>query len=329
MINQWLKGVSFENKLFCRILLIALLPTSLLFYLLYSYDLSWFIKVMLAFLLLAVIFYGAYSIKQQILNHFRASTNLLEAVISGDYSMRTNHQEGDGGLEELNRLLNKLADTLAEQCLTSKEKQILLHKVIAQIDVAIIAVNNVNCVSLMNPAAEKLFNCRFEEMENWPIKALGLHDVMSKECRKIVEFEIKEHKKKVFLHTDEYFEKGIRQQLIFITDIQKLLREEERQAWQKLLRVLSHEINNSLAPIASISETLLQLLSTPDALDKVNNELGDDLTEGLAVITERSNSLNQFIQRYQQLTKLPLPNKALFDVAKLMRAITLLFEDAT
>ena len=60
-------------------------------------------------------------------------------------------------------------------------------------------------------------------------------------CRKVVEFEIKEQKKKVYVHTDEYFEKGIRQQLIFVTDIEKILREEERQAWQKLLRVLSHE----------------------------------------------------------------------------------------
>jgi len=329
MFKQLLKRESFEYKLLYRVLFIALLPTSFLFYLLYSFDLSVFVKIMFGFFLLVIIFYGAFSIKQQVLNQFRSSTNLMEAMISGDFSMRAYQQGGSGGLEEFNHLLNNLAETLAEQCLTSKEKQILLHKVIVQIDVAIIAVDSASRISLMNPAAEKLFNCRFEEMQNWPLEALGLQEVLSKEYSKVVEFEIKEHKKRVYIHTDEYFEKGVRQQLIFITDIQKLLREEERQAWQKLLRVLSHEINNSLAPIASISETLSLLLSKSGALAKFAPEVDNDIKEGLAVITERSNSLNQFIQSYQQLTRLPLPDKTLFNILELMRATASLFDDVT
>ena len=105
----------------------------------------------------------------------------MEAVTSGDFSMRANQRSdggGGGGLEEFNHLLNGLAETLAEQCLISKEKQVLLHKVIAQIDVAIIAVDNSNCISLMNPAAEKLFNCRFDEVNKLAGKKRSvLHEV--------------------------------------------------------------------------------------------------------------------------------------------------------
>ncbi|MCJ8273068.1 MAG: PAS domain-containing protein, partial [Psychrosphaera sp.] len=223
-------------------------------------------KIILGFFVLVTVFYCAFLLRQQVLGQFRASTSLMEAMTSGDYSMRAPQQGFDGALDEFNQLLNALAQTLAEQNLISKERQILLGKVIVQIDVAIIAVNSNQCVTLMNPAAEKLFNCRCEEIQGGPIKTLGLQEMVSGECSKVVEFSVrdthlKEMTKKVYLRTDEYFEKGIRQKLIFITDIQDILREEERQAWQKLLRVLSHEINNTLAPISSISETLSELVS--------------------------------------------------------------------
>ena len=98
----------------------------------------------------------------------------------------------------------------------------------------------------------------------------------------------------------------------------------ERQAWQKLLRVLSHEINNSIAPIASIGETLSRMVEKQSS----GTELDNDLKEGLAVITERAQSLNVFIQRYQTLTKLPLPNKSLFNIAPLIQSVALLFSEA-
>ncbi|WP_252733996.1 ATP-binding protein [Pseudoalteromonas sp. C2R02] len=238
--------------------------------------------------------------------------------------MRAHLTKSNGALDQFNHLLNTLTQTLAEQSLITKEKHILLHKVITQIDVAIIAVDNSYNIALMNPAAEKLFNCRFEAMHGWPVKQLGLEKVLSGEYRQVVEFEIKEYKKKVYIHTDEYFEKGVKKRLIFITDIQDILRDEERQAWQKLLRVLSHEINNSLAPISSISDTLSLLLSK----NKSSSEFDDDLKDGLSVITERSHSLNEFIQSYQQLTQLPPPTKCLLDIRQLMSSIILLFDDA-
>ena len=158
-------------------------------------------------------------------------------------------------------------------------------------------------------------------MQGWPIKQLGLQQVLSEEFNAVAEFEIKQHKKKVLIRTDQYFEKGIQHQLIFITDVQNLLREEERQAWQKLLRVLSHEINNSIAPIASLGETLRKMVENRSD----DPELDNDLKEGLGVITERAHSLNIFIQHYQKLAKLPLPTKSQFDLEPLVQSVRMLF----
>ncbi len=326
--------ISFENQLLRIALFIGLLPTAFLSYALFSHELSIFLKIMLMFLLLVSIFYGAFLIRQKVVSQLRTSTNLITAMQGGDHSIRASHFEGDGALKEFNVVFNALSSALAEQELVNKEQQVLLNIVIKQIDVAIVAVNKSSHIILMNPAAEKLFSCRFDEVEGWPINTLGLEDVLTQKSRQVTEFEVKAHKKKVFIHTDEYLEQGERKKLIFITDIQKLLHEEERQAWQKLLRVLSHEINNSLTPIASLSDTLIRLIGSQKQIISVsstqnNDELFEDLEEGLAVISERAQSLNEFLLRYQEFSCLPKPDKSLFDIATLLKSMLLLFDNYT
>lgn len=341
-MKQTQRKTSFENQLLRIALLIGLLPTSLLFYALYTHELSIYLKVMLLFLLLVTVFYGAFLIRQKVINQFRTSANLLSAMQAGDHAIRASHLEREGALREFNHVFNGLSFALAEQQLISRERQILLDKITKQIDVAIVAVNKNSNIILMNPAAEKLFACRFDEVSGWPISTIGLQDVLTHEHRQVTEFEIKAHKKKVFIHTDEYLEQGDRHKLIFVTDIQKLLHEEERQAWQKLLRVLSHEINNSLTPIASLSDTLIGMIVNHQQVnqqqesqqtiinqDNTENtaELFEDLEEGLAVIAERAKSLNAFLLRYQEFSSLPKPEKTLFDLADLFKSLLLLFDN--
>ena len=203
-IQQDRVTTSFENQLLRIALLIGLLPTTLLFYTLYSHELSIYLKIMLMFLLLVSVIYGAFLIRQKVVSQFRTSANLITAMQAGDHAIRANHLEGEGALSEFNQVFNGLSAALAEQQLISRERQILLDKITQQIDVAIIAVNKNSNIILMNPAAEKLFACRFEEVAGWPISTIGLQDVLTNEHRKVTEFEIKAHKKKVFIHTDEY-----------------------------------------------------------------------------------------------------------------------------
>lgn len=336
MMLKW-RELLFEDKLLRVALIIALVPTFCFFTLLYFAEISLYVKILIVFFTLIGEIYGAFFIRTKVVSQLQTSTNLMEAMIAGDYSMRARAHNVDGALGEFSHLINSLAQTLTQHRLITREHQILLGKVTSQIDVAIIALNSEEKITLMNPAAEKLFQCRFEQRQGAPIKELGLQDVVqgAGAFRKVVEFELKPYKKKVYLHTDEYFDHGVKHQLIFITDIQHLLQEEERQAWQRLLRVLSHEINNSLAPIASISETLSKLVTQNAALQTENSEsndndsdLNENLTMGLDVIKERSHSLNAFIQQYQELYRLPKPNKTVFSIAELLNGCTGLFPDS-
>lgn len=318
------KSSAFEDSLAKYTLVAGLLPTIILAIALLYLDISIYPKVLLLGSLICIVVYCALYVRKRVVFQLRTSTNLLEAMAAGDFSMRAHNKKFKGALSEFNQLLSALTDMMAEQRLVTKEHQLLLDKVISQIDVAIIAVDSFNAISLMNPAAEKLFGREFSALEGWPIKKLGLENVLNGDFSQVFEFEVEKHPKKVYVHTDEFFEKGARHKLIFITDIQQLLRDEERNAWQRLLRVLSHEINNSLAPIASISETLEKQAKQRAG----DNEFAQDLSEGLEVISERANSLNQFILRYQQLTRLPKPQKTLIDIKLAIHQVVAMFQDA-
>lgn len=331
MVNYFKKTkIAFEDRL-VRIVLWGSLPATIiaLAFLLTS-ELSVYLRILLIFFVFVSVLYTAFIVRQQVIFQLRTSTNLVEAMIASDYSLRANNRDIEGALADFNDLLNGLADQLFEQSLITREQQILLTKITDQIDVAIVAIDHNKTISLMNPAAEALFRQRFDGLEGWPAKTLGLHAVVEEALgsgvRKVTEFEINQTKRKVYVRTDNYFASGKEQVLIFITDIQNLLREEERQAWQKLLRVLSHEINNSLAPIASISETLNQEVQNHLAPNEQHAYLHATLGEGLGVISERAHSLNHFIQDYRQLTHLPLPTKTLFEAREFFQKISQLFE---
>jgi nitrogen fixation/metabolism regulation signal transduction histidine kinase len=318
---------TFEDRLVKIALVGSMVPTVVSFFFIATSELSIYLRMLLIFVICVVVAYAAFIIRQQVIFQLRTSTNLVEAMTSGDYSLRANNKHVRGALSDFNQLLNKLAVSLSTQSLISRERQILLSKVTDQIDVAIVAADQHNNISLMNPAAERLFQKQFSSIQGWPIYNIGLQDVAKQSLNKVTEFEIDHAKRKVYVRTDTYFELGEKHCLIFITDIHHLLRDEERLAWQKLLRVLSHEINNSLTPIASISETLSQVTLQEANANRLSSQAKQNLSEGLAVITERAHSLNHFIQEYQQLSRLPLPNKTIFQLLPFTQQIVQLFDN--
>jgi len=317
------KRQSFEGLIVKLVAIACFTPSILLFYFLINSPISVYLKMLIIILVTVVVSYVCFVVYLKINHQFRTSTNLLEAIIVGDGSMRASSKITDGALAEFNQVLNGITQALNNQKQAVKEQQLLFAKVIEQIDVAIIATDNQDKIVLVNPSAEKLFSCRFDEVKSASISRLGLQHVGQQDVNKVVEFELKKYRKKVYLHTDEYLLGGQRHKLIFITDIQRLLRNEERQAWQRLVRVLSHEINNSLTPIASISESL-QLICEQD-LTLLDNQ--SDLKEGLLVISERAQSLNMFINSYHQLSTLPSPVKSLININKFIYSIIALYPD--
>ena len=119
------------------------------------------------------------------------------------------------------------------------------------------------------------------------------------------------------MRRSSFRERGVAHQLLVVADLSRPLREEELKAWQRIVRVLGHELNNSLAPIRSLAGSLVDLLARAPRPD----DWQDDMRRGLAVITARSESLGRFMDGYARLARLPPPSLRSLDVGSLVRRV--------
>jgi nitrogen fixation/metabolism regulation signal transduction histidine kinase len=264
-------------------------------------------------------------IHQKSAHQFRNLTNLLDAMIHEDYTLRARHSHGDVALNELVDSINALSTRLNKQRIETIESQRLLQMIIQHIDVAIIALNTRNEPVLMNPAAEKLLHITSDTLHLAPVKQieqlkhLGL---MASRESKVMPLTFGNQQGKFNIYVEEYREAGKPHKLLFITDVRTLLRSEELNAWQSLVRVFSHEINNSLAPISSISQTLKRSLKREKSITSSH----ENLLEGLSIIAQRSANLTNFVNSYKQISQLPEPKVQATSIAGLIDKISLLYK---
>jgi len=314
------KRIKFEHQLLKYLLVATLVPASLLFYTLWHYQASTNLMVLIFLVLFCLIGYCASTLFEKITYQFRTLSNLLEGMAHGDYSLRGRRYGVDDSLGQLVGQINDLAETLLEQSFKAHESQHLVRKIIQNIDVAIIAVDENEHIALLNPAAEKLLNVELSQVLHQPLDHIAQR-LLSANTEQVVELSFAKGKRKFKVIRDQYRENGQQHELFFVTDVNFLLRTHELQAWQNLVRVLSHEINNSLAPIASLANTL-QTISNKQELDA---NFSQNLSESLDIIAERAASLKTFINSYRQLTHLPEPKRIEINLQALFDKIIPLF----
>ncbi|MEW6990561.1 PAS domain-containing sensor histidine kinase [Colwelliaceae bacterium 6441] len=281
---------------------------------LWHIDYSNYAKTLLTTLLTLSVFGFAWLIKQQLKFQFQTLSNLVEAVRGGDYTLRGKQRAVDDPLAELTGQINLLSSSLSEQKIASEEAYRLLDKTIAHINVAIFAFDANQNIKLVNPAAGRLFACDFQQLFGQSAVKLSLSDFLAGEQSQLIEHTFPGGRGRWQIRLDNYQDKGIKGKLLFITDLKTVLREEELKAWKNLIKVISHEVNNSLYPIHSMSQTLNQIVTRQPLQD----DWQSDVSDGLAVIGERANNLTDFIKRYAKVAKLPRPNKQLFSMAQLL-----------
>lgn len=273
-----------------------------------------------------VMVYSHSKLHQKSAYQFRSLSNLLDAMVQGDYSLRARPSDGDEALNELVDSINSLSLRLNKQRIETTESQLLLTTVINHIDVAILALNENNELVLTNPAAKKLLQIPAELQEFDLTESFSQFDqiaAMNSGNSQVMSLSFANQQGKFNVHLEEYRENGKPQKLVFITDVSTMLRSEERNAWQALVRVISHEINNSLAPIASLSQSLRRLLARKEDLESHK----DYLIEGLSIISQRSNSLTEFVNSYKQIASLPEPKKQANSVLELVNKTVALYPD--
>ena len=262
----------------------------------------------------------AFALRDRVVRPLQTLSNLLAALLEGDYSIRSRGATTDDALGLAMLEVNALGETLREQRLGALEASALLRTVIKEIEVAIFAFDDELKLRLVNRAGERLLDVPAERMTGRTAEALGLAGMLTGEDQRIVDASFPGARGRWELRRSTFRQGGAPHQLLVLSDLSKTLREEELLAWQRLIRVLSHEINNSLAPIKSIAGSLMTALTrAPRAPDA-----DEDLQRGLGIIAGRSEALQRFMASYARLARLPAPRLAPLSVGDWVRRVVAL-----
>lgn len=247
-------------------------------------------------------------------------SNLLAALREEDFSFRARGRGGEDALSQVLYEVNTLAETLKHQRLGALEATGLLRSVMEEIDVAVFAFDEGEQLRLVNRAGEGLLGFAAERALGRTATDLGLGEALRGEAPRVMDAGFAGRPGRFEVRRSLFRQGGRPHHLLVLTNVSRALRDEERQAWQRLIRVIGHELNNSLAPIQSIAGSLETLLSRSPR----PSDFDDDLRRGLAVIASRSESLARFTEAYARLARLPAPSLAPVDVAELIRRVTVL-----
>src|SRR5437868_4784970 len=244
-----------------------------------------------------------FGVRSMVIRPLQTLANMHAALREGDFSLRARAAGEHDALSELMREINLLSSALREQKLGALEASALLNKVMAEIDVAIFAFDSDRRLRLINRAGERLLAQNIERLLGRTVSELGLAEGLEGPSAQTFEKIFPGGSGRWGVRRTSFRQGGIPHDLLVMADLSRALREEERQAWQRLVRVLGHELNNSLAPIRSIADSLEMLMKRQPRAD----DWEDDLRRGLRVIADRSEALSRFMRDYARLTRLPKP----------------------
>ena len=262
----------------------------------------------------------AFALRERVVVPLQTLSNLLAALGEGDFSIRARGARGGDPLGEVLIEVNTLVETLRHQRLDALEATTLLRKVMEEIDVAIFTFDEERELTFVNQAGARLLGQPAERMLARSADALGLEDCLEGEAPRVINTAFPGGVGRWEIRRSLFRQGGRPHEMLVLSDLSQPLREEERQAFQRLIRVIGHEMNNSLAPIKSIAGSLAGIVER----DPLAPDWRDDVMRGLAVIASRSDSLSRFMSAYARLAKLPPPKLAPLDVpAVVERVVTL------
>jgi nitrogen fixation/metabolism regulation signal transduction histidine kinase len=260
---------------------------------------------------------AATAFTEQLLRPLQTLSNVVAALCEDDFSFRARGARRGDALGDLALEINALAGTLQAQRSAALEALTLVERVMGSMQSPVLAFDEHHRLRLHNAAADRAFGLvrpasDGRTAEELHLDALlqvpdeGVHPANGRGSSALSVPRYAVRRTTFRLH-------GVPHVLLVLSDVGAALREEERQAWQRLIRVLGHEINNSLTPIKSIAGSLRARIPSPvpNATEATTQQIGledlRDLTRGLAVIEDRAASLNRFLQAYQRLSTLPAP----------------------
>lgn len=257
----------------------------------------------------------AFGLRAAVIRPLQTLSNMQSALREGDFSFRVRGAKSGDALGELMLEINTLSELLREQRLGAMEASALLTTVMTEIDVAVFAFDGEQRVRLVNRAGERLMAQNAERLIGKSAEELGLLECLEGESARTLEKIFPGQSGRWGVRRSVFRQGGKPHYLVVLADLSRALREEERQAWQRLVRVLGHELNNSLAPICSIAGSLEDIMKR----EVRAADWQDDLRRGLRVIADRSDALSRFMRDYSRLTRLPKPELRPIDLNILVK----------
>lgn len=242
------------------------------------------------------------TLRDRIIRPLQTLANVVGALREEDYTVRARIAAPDDALGELSLEVNALADLLAQNRTGALEANALVQRVVEEVEIPIFTFDPAKKVRLVNSAGQRLLQQSSSQLLGRTAAELGLESSLSCENETLVSLSFAGGAR-WFVRRCAFRQQGIPHTLVVLSDVSRALREEERQAWQRLIRVIGHELNNSLAPIKSIAGSLSARLSATN----LDAEQRRDFERGLEIIENRVASLNRFLQAYRRLAQMPPP----------------------
>lgn len=315
-----MKNMSHERQVLLLALLAGLPAVVVSLWMLWGGDYTPKVQWTLTILILGFWFGYAFSVQGRVITPLHTVSNLLAALREGDYSIRARSSKKDDALNDVVVEVNALGETLREQRLGALEATALLRKVMGEIDVAVFTFDESHRLKLVNRAGEKLMGQPSERLLGRTAEELGLAECLEGEPAHTLQISFPGGSGRWGMRRSSFREHGLPHTLLVMSDLSRALREEERQAWQRLIRVLGHELNNSLAPIKSMAAYLESTLNR----ETRPPDWEEDMKRGLNVIGARAEALNRFMGAYARLARLPSPKFQPVDVNEWVQRVVVL-----
>jgi PAS domain S-box-containing protein len=295
---------SLEHIVLLLVVLAGLPAALVLLYMTWGQNYSFEVRWTLTTVILVVWLGCAGGVFQMVTRALYLQANLLGALREGDYSIRGTGARPGSAVDLVMHEINMLGDTLQRQRTEAVESTALLQSVMGAIDVAVFAFDMDEKLVLANPAGERLIGKRATDVLGHHAREIRLEKCLEGTTPRLLDRPFGPESGRLELRRSTFRRDGKPHQLLVFADLTRSLREQEQQAWQRIVRVLSHEINNSLTPIKSIAHSIRRMISRVPDIPR-----GAEIQEGLNLIETRSGSLGRFLRAYAQLARLPKPQQ--------------------
>jgi nitrogen fixation/metabolism regulation signal transduction histidine kinase len=282
------------------------------------------LKVYLTVLILGGAMWLYFTLRLQglIIHPLQTASNMLSALREGDFSLHASYINDQDPLGQLMLEINLLTNVLSEHRMGAIEAHALMDKVIQEIDAAVLTFDPERRLTLANEAALAVLGIAREDIRNHYAAEFNLDKALESPANATIPHPNPEKPGRFTVRKGTYRVGGEPHELLILIDVSRNLREEELLAWKRLIRVLGHELNNSMTPIRSLAESLQKVAEATDPQE----EEREDLREGLEIIRQRADGLSRFVQEYARLAKLPPPKLQPVDLKSLVRRIASLYD---